>query len=253
MKKVDIYVTETNNQGLTPGILYPLDEELANAVLRDGKGKKVDYVTLRDVNEKISKLNAENDAKIDEIKNDLRLSDVGKRELIDEINESFQSELAKQKDEYKFRLDALKKTLEEKMTTLDKGGELDANKVRQESGIHMAKIEQFTDPRQVVLYLSEADIHHEVAREMLANWLTLKPLLLAKIGDSLPSEERMKRKGAVNSIYSKLESAAQNKAQKESSEELKILTLLEQRGSYSNKTSDAKSYYQQLKKSGRIR
>ncbi|WP_088105246.1 hypothetical protein [Halalkalibacter urbisdiaboli] len=251
MNQVEIYITGSNDHGLTPGYIYPQDEHIAESLVKNGQAKKVDYATLTDVRTKMDAITAEHEAKIEAVKADTRFTDEGKAEQIEALEEQYHAEMTKQAEEYKRRLNVLKETATEKAQQKGDSG-ISPDEARQEAGINLAKIDRL--PLSTVnSHTDSLELSPVVAREMLANWMQIKSAMTDKLSAEPSLQERQSLQSALNAIHSKLESLSQTDGQREASHELRMLEALEQRGTYTPVRSAARSYYQQLKAKGRVR
>jgi hypothetical protein len=149
-------------------------------------------------------------------------------------------------------LDALKESAIKK--SKDQAGfeEVSADVARQEAGINVAKLDRLP-LNDVSSYVESLDLHPTIAREMLANWIQIKQLILEKMSPQPETKERVRVHNNISALYEKLEKASTTDGQKALSQELSILEALEQRGTYTPVTSAARSFYRKLKQRGRVR
>lgn len=252
MSKVEIFVTNNNDQGLTPGFIYPVEPHIAEMLTNSNSAKAVDYKSLNDVKTIMDDVTSKHSDAVQAIKNDFRLTAEGKAEKIEALESAYHESMSKYSDEYKSRLSMLKAGVKDNTKFTSNDNKLDADTVRQESGLMLAKIDR-ARLDDILSLVETAELNQQVARELLSNWLQIKSVLLEKLSANPSLQERQRLSTLMTSLYSSIETASTSDGQKAASDELRILEALEQRGVYTPVKSGARSLYQRLKQSGRIR
>lgn len=252
MNKVEIYVTNNNEHGLTPGYIYPVEEHIADSLTSNNSAKTVDYKSLNDIKTVIDNVSSEHNDAVQAVKDDFRLTEDGKKEKIEALEAEYHEQMTKYSDEYKNRISTLKEVAKEKTQFNSDDNKMDADTVRQESGLMLAKLDR-AKLGDVVSMVESAELNQQVARELLSNWLQIKSVMLEKLSANPSLHERQGLNTTMSTLYNAIEKASTSDGQKSASDELRILDALENRGVYKPAKNDAKSLYDRLKQSGRIR
>ncbi|MEK4200917.1 hypothetical protein [Cytobacillus sp. FSL K6-0265] len=255
MEEIKIFITRENEQGLMVGEFYSVQEHIGAQLIGSGVAVKPNFPELVKIQSEIEWGISEYEEKIQEIKNDSRLSDLGKKEDIEALRYQFTKRLKEQEAVFNDKLEELISSSKSK--TIDIGDKLTFDKFRieQEAGGIVAQIDGMSNTDTVLSYLKSAELNREVVRQLLTHWLDIKAILNEKLPADSTLRQRIAHRTVVDSILRHLQSIAQSDIQSKASIEISMLEAIKKRGLRSEKELEnaGKSAYQRLKEKGKVR
>lgn len=228
-KDVYMLVSETIDGSYSEaGKIYTFDEERADGLIKEGKGKQPYDFMLSHWHQRSEQLLEEFQKERDTIRESDRLTDTAKAEDVQALIEKYDSQFTTiqrlYEEEIENRLGEAKK--EAGISALKQQTQFDSDKVRREAGIIASDVIMTTSLKEAITYLEEKleFIDIEVARELLSQFTTIKTHL-----DSLKSESTVDRVMAstrIRSVYDGLKRASSGEVQVEIDSKIGLYTAL---------------------------
>lgn len=236
LQPVEVFMTgqESNGgQARYAGNIYTVPKYEADKYAANGSAEVVDVPTIKRQYAKIDALENQLQAAVDEIKNNKRLSNDGKREDIALLVRQYEAAADEIQEDYAREVATLKASEFEKSTKYAQSDtKLDSYEIRTQAGLVTAKASMLPSFEASVDAITErvTTMDSAVARELMAQFASIKSDLEGKRRgkDALG---RHRESQAIKSLYDALEAAALSPTQKKARDKHRLLEAIEQQKS----------------------